>query len=408
MKMIKHRNTSASLFQLLFFCPLFGSINAQTTGNVKFKTASSDQSLKITGEIQGLKENETVILNKFFYPYGPTSWRAVDTGFVKNGRFSLQDYLTDGPRLFQLNFPAHNRAATVILGNEVVNVSSKWKIDDMPEDVISMYLRFDGSHQANDFFYTRALKSMWIKSISEINRDIRKYRDSTTLSKNSLEHICGLMEAKNSITSSVMNIFLEHNYYGKRDAAVCEIFTEGDFYELKFDSTWLDIYKQLDEETKKSYYGKILQEYLPLMKSQPAPNFQFTTSDGRVKYIQEVAKTNKLTLLYFWSFDVRSDTRYPVNNELAQIYKKYHSKGFEIVNVSLDANQQKWKKIIVEENVPGYHTNDFKEEEGEAAMLYKIRKKDLYTILIDKNGKIVSWEVYGPEFMAYLYKTFGE
>jgi hypothetical protein len=137
-----------------------------------------------------------------------------------------------------------------------------------------------------------------------------------------------------------------------------------------------------------------------------APNFKFVPKDGNETSLNNIVKKNKLTILHFWSNG--SIERDRIHGELVRAYSKYKSKGLEIISVSLDANPEKWTRVIQQDKIPGYQTCDFKEEEGPIAQLYKMDPKSTVNVLIDQDGKIVAWDVDGPALFGYLYQIFGE
>jgi hypothetical protein len=395
------------LNQFVIAIMVFFQVNAQSNVASEVSLINPEQGLKITGEIPGLEENEVVSIFQYEFSNfdGKMKWTPLDTAIVKNGKFFLQYRFNDGPRLLLFTFSKHqsNLVATM-LGNEEVRMSAKLNLSNMSAYNPFLYYYFEGSNSANDFVYSRAVKSTWINSVQGVKGEIQRFKDSTTLSKHTLNYINGLISAKAEINKAIS--YIMGGTASKKSAGLCEIFTEGTIdFQMKFDSLWYRCYNNLDQEVKSSYYGKILQEYLPLLVGQKAPDFPFVNVDGKSGSLQKAVQSNKLTLLYFWSTDALEQERLKFNDDLINRYKKYHPKGFEIVNVFLDGNTGKWKKLVNEEKIPGFHTID---SDGEMAKAFKIEKNDMYTVLIDETGKIIAWEVYGPELYGYLYKLLGE
>jgi peroxiredoxin len=380
--------------------------NAQTSYISQINNDKSHQILKITGEIPGLQENEPVILKKYFHPFSTTSWRTVDTAYLKNSQFVFEHHLTDGPRLMMIYFPKHRKFAISTLGNENVIINSNWKIDEMPKETIAEFLQFNGSESATDFLYMMAIDRLWIQCVSRINSSLRNYRDSI-LSKENLKHVWDFITAKRLIANGIQLLFTD-NFYAKRNTGMCELFAECGDADRKYDSLWARVYNSLDEQTKNSYYGKLLGEHINLFMGQSAPDFSFKTPDNKLSSLKKISQSNKVTILHFWSNQSDFADLGKYHKEISDLYEKYHLKGLEVVNVSLDANPIKWKRTINEQNIPGFQICDFKEEESEPAVLYKITPKDITNILIDPNGKIIAWDVEGPQLFAYLYSIFKE
>ena len=70
------------------------------------------------------------------------------------------------------------------------------------------------------------------------------------------------------------------------------------------------------------------------------------------------------------------------------LYEKYHSKGFEIVGVSLDNDKAAWTGAIQRMNLPWPHLSDLKGWQSEAAALYGISSIPA-TMLVDPQAR--SW-----------------
>ena len=81
------------------------------------------------------------------------------------------------------------------------------------------------------------------------------------------------------------------------------------------------------------------------------------------------------------------------------LYEKYHSKGFEIVGVSLDNDKAAWTGAIQRMNLTWPHLSDLKGWQSEAAALYGISSIPA-TLLIDPQGKIVAFGLRGDQLDA--------
>jgi peroxiredoxin len=84
----------------------------------------------------------------------------------------------------------------------------------------------------------------------------------------------------------------------------------------------------------------------------------------------------------------------------------YKNKGFTVFSVSLDQNQEKWKKAIAADNL-GWknHVIDPKGWQSDVAELYQVQALPA-TFLIDRDGKILAEGLRGYELDKYLQKIF--
>ncbi|MFD1096131.1 thioredoxin-like domain-containing protein [Salegentibacter chungangensis] len=106
---------------------------------------------------------------------------------------------------------------------------------------------------------------------------------------------------------------------------------------------------------------------------------------GIEKKISELK--GKLTLLQFWSSSCSYSRT--MNNQLTQLYSKYHSKGFEIISISNDVSKSNWMKAIKQDNLTWPQLSSLESWNGKIFSGYGIHSTPT-NFLIDKNGEIVA------------------
>jgi len=100
----------------------------------------------------------------------------------------------------------------------------------------------------------------------------------------------------------------------------------------------------------------------------------------------------KVVLLQFWAaVDRGSRIQNPV---LVDAYKKYHSKGFEIYQVSVDENRSEWVDAIDSDKLTWTNVGDM-EGSVMATRVYNIQSIP-FNYLLDKEGAIVGKNLTGP------------
>jgi thiol-disulfide isomerase/thioredoxin len=82
-------------------------------------------------------------------------------------------------------------------------------------------------------------------------------------------------------------------------------------------------------------------------------------------------------------------------------YEKFHTKGLEIVGISLDGQKEPWVKAIASLNMPWVHLSDLKAWESLVTKIYKINAIP-DNLLIDPLGKIVARDLRGEDLHAKL------
>ena len=108
---------------------------------------------------------------------------------------------------------------------------------------------------------------------------------------------------------------------------------------------------------------------------------------------------NKYTLIDFWA-SWCGPCRAEMPNVVAA-YKKYQSKGFGIVGVSLDRDAEAWKKAIKDLNITWPQMSDLKAWDCEGAKLYGVRSIPA-TVLVDQEGTIIARNLRGDAIEAKL------
>lgn len=135
---------------------------------------------------------------------------------------------------------------------------------------------------------------------------------------------------------------------------------------------------------------------------QPAPDFTQNTPEGKPLSLSSFK--GKLLILQFgasWCKPERAE-----NPNLLRMYKKYHNKGLEILNVSLDKNKDQWLRYIQQDGLIWNHVSDFKMWESPILKLYKVRSVPR-SFLIDKNGIIINKDLRSHPLEQKLQEYFG-
>lgn len=81
-----------------------------------------------------------------------------------------------------------------------------------------------------------------------------------------------------------------------------------------------------------------------------------------------------------------------INRELAQVYEKYHDRGFEVYQVSLDNSKQEWINTVIGAGIPWISVCDFMGTESPVVRSYNITRLPS-NFLIDRQGNIVAKDI---------------
>ncbi|WP_346862080.1 TlpA disulfide reductase family protein [uncultured Draconibacterium sp.] len=125
-------------------------------------------------------------------------------------------------------------------------------------------------------------------------------------------------------------------------------------------------------------------------QGENSPEIILPDADG--KEIALSSLRGKVVLLQFWAaVDRGSRIQNPV---LVDAYKKYHSKGFEIYQVSVDENRSEWVDAIDSDKLTWTNVGDM-EGSVMATRIYNIQSIP-FNYLLDKEGAIVAKNLTGP------------
>lgn len=152
--------------------------------------------------------------------------------------------------------------------------------------------------------------------------------------------------------------------------------------------------KMQEEEMKR------LSNLLPI--GGEAPEIRQQTPDGGTVALSELR--GKVVLIDFWASWCRPCRI--ENPNVKRVYAKYASKGFEILGVSLDRDQAAWVKAIKDDGLPWKHVSDLGFWNNAAAQEYGVQSIP-YTVLVDRDGKILDKGLRGEQLEARLAQLLG-
>ncbi len=378
--------------------------------------AQNKAGFSIDGSIEGLESGEKVIL-KMLNANGIDegvfeSMVSTDSAYAKDGKFHIEGHAPDGPRHYMMYFDRHtNKAIELYIdNNEQVTIESG-DMNKIQHGYIQHYVKINGSLANYGRMCLNPLLTVYGQSIGRLNRCIRILKDSVGFNGPVVE---SFIKARDEVNQALYYNILS----GDADPEIEKARLILSFYlylRSGHDSIWPGMYGRLSEDEKNTFYGKQLGEKVKLCVGQPFPEFTLPTADGRMISSKDVVAKSKITIVHFWAKN--SVERKDCQNELLGLYKKYHSKGLNIIGFSTDKYKEEWLEALEESKFPWENVGDQKGTKGIAKTVYHEYStdfdRDLFVhnttnVVIDGQGKILAWDVRGAELQYYLWKTLGE
>ena len=139
----------------------------------------------------------------------------------------------------------------------------------------------------------------------------------------------------------------------------------------------------------------------PVSVGHQAPDFSIPGIDGKpVKLADYKGKYVMLDFWASWCVPCRKE-----NPNVVKLYQQYHSKGLNIVGVSLDEDKSVWQKAITDDGLSWAHGSELQNFNSPAVQRYQVQAIPSNFIL-DPSGKIIAKNITGNDLSAFFAKTF--
>jgi len=140
-----------------------------------------------------------------------------------------------------------------------------------------------------------------------------------------------------------------------------------------------------------------------LAPGKMAPDFTEKRIDGKSISLSDLK--GKVVLLDFWASwcgPCRKE-----NPNVVALYNKYNKDGFTVMSVSMDQDKAKWEAAINNDHlIWENHVSDLKGWACAAGKIYQVTGIP-FTVLIDKEGKIIQTNLRGEALEIELQRIFG-
>jgi thiol-disulfide isomerase/thioredoxin len=324
----------------------------------------------ITGDISGLKDS-TIYLTVT----GDST--KTDSTVVRNGHFAFQGR-TPEPAMAYLE--TKERYAELFIENADIHVSGS--VDSMDK------LKVTGSVTQSEY---EAMQSS-LKDITDRQEALYGQYDSANKKKDSVA-IAGLDVQIDTVRKQkrerIKTYIAAHPNSPVSLYEISSMSVTGEYPELE------PLFLEMDTSQQNSVAGKKLATRLAVLKksSLGEPVIDFTQKDlGDRQVTFSNYRKGKYVLLDFWASwcgPCRAE-----NPNVLKAYKRFNSKNFSVLGVSLDNDSTKWKQAVLKDGMPWTQVSDLKGWKNEVAQQYGIQAIP-FNFLVDTNGIIIARDLRG-------------
>lgn len=129
------------------------------------------------------------------------------------------------------------------------------------------------------------------------------------------------------------------------------------------------------------------------------PDLTMPDIEGQPRKLSDLA--GQVIIVSFWS--VVLDGPKMFNHTLADLYAKYHARGLEIYQISLDVDKAVWATVVSSQEIPWISVNDGNGRDSRSVSSYNVTQlPTLY--VIDRKGDIVGKDLFDAAALEALIR----
>jgi len=159
----------------------------------------------------------------------------------------------------------------------------------------------------------------------------------------------------------------------------------------------------LAEDVKREMNELYTRQIQNMANNSPEIRLDPELTDINGKRIALSSLKGKVVLLTFWSVD--SPECIAENLQLKEFYKIYNNRGFEIYQINLDEDEEKWKRQVRFDELPWISTREDDPSNPRNAILFNVKVLPT-NYLYGRDGSIIGTNLHGRSLQIKLNQLF--
>ena len=129
------------------------------------------------------------------------------------------------------------------------------------------------------------------------------------------------------------------------------------------------------------------------------PDLTMPDIEGRPRKLSDLS--GQVIILSFWSVSLDGPKMF--NHTLADLYARYHARGLEIYQVSLDVDKAVWATVVRSQEIPWISVNDGNGRDSRSVSSYNVKQLPALFV-IDRKGDIVGKDLFDAAALEALIR----
>ena len=349
----------------------------------------SSEKIKISGSVEGL-QNSNIVLSVLDI----NTQTIVDTIAVNaNGMFSYTiEKPASAPNFYYIFYNGKRLASMILTAGDNIKISADTLgvgtvLEGSAESTLLMAIEKDAANLRNryDSLMTRLAEVSTQEDSTKINYDLGGLyvRQKQYAIREIYSH-----------PNSMANITLLYQRF-PGDIPIFGANTDYMLFQRVYDSLKVvhptSIYvNRLREEIDYRRHMEALNDRLQNVQEASFPNIFLPDTKSQMQSLDSLA-SGKVVILSFWT--VNDANQRMINLDMLDLYKKYHDRGLEIYQVSVDTDKTAWATAVREQELPWVNVCDGLGQNSSVISLYNIQKVPT-NFVIDREGSIVARDIF--------------